>query len=43
MPFDYEKWFAETIGSGKLSEEDAKGLKTALAGDEVALKALSRC
>jgi hypothetical protein len=40
MPFDYDKWFAETIGSGKLSEEDAKGLKTALAGDEVALKAL---
>lgn len=40
MPFNYEKWFAETIGSGKLSEEDAKGFKEALAGDEVALKAL---
>lgn len=40
MPFDYEKWFAETIGSGDISEDDAKVLKETLAGDEKVQKAL---
>ena len=40
MSFNLDAWFAETIGSGDLSEADAKGFKATLAGDEVALKAL---